>query len=108
MKWIPLQHESQIQEINERSKERPQVIFKHSTRCGISSVAKNRLEKSTPPQDIDFHYLDLIHYRSISNKIAEQYNVYHESPQVLVIKDGTCVYDESHMGISMKDIVQQV
>jgi bacillithiol system protein YtxJ len=108
MKWIPLQHESQIEEINERSKERPQVIFKHSTRCGISSVAKNRLEKSTPPRDIDFYYLDLIKYRPISNKIAERYNVYHESPQVLVIKDGACIYDESHMGISMAEIEENL
>ncbi len=56
----------------------------------------------------DFHYLDLINYRSLSNKIAETFGVNHESPQVLIIKDGTCVFDESHMGISMADIADQV
>jgi len=84
--------------------ERPQVIFKHSTRCGISAMAKSRLERSTPVENADFYYLDLINYRSLSRKVAEEFNVYHESPQVLVIRNGECIYDESHLGISMEDI----
>ena len=55
---------------------------------------------------MDFYYLDLINYRSISKKIEELYDVSHESPQVLVIKKGECVYDESHMSITMKDILE--
>lgn len=107
MKWIELNTEVQLNEIKELSKEKPQLIFKHSTRCAVSSMAKSRLERSTPPQNVDFYFLDLIRYRDISNKVAESFDVYHESPQVLLIKNGECVYDESHSGISMDDIADQ-
>ena len=106
MNWIALTSEDQLKEIRERSAQRPQVIFKHSTRCGISALAKSRLDKSNPSGDIDFYFLDLINYRALSKKVAEEFNVYHESPQVLVIKDGQCIYDESHMGITIDDILQ--
>lgn len=108
MNWIELTHEAQLEEIKERSKNKPQVIFKHSTRCSISSVAKNRLERSNPPQDADFYYLDLIQHKNISGKIAETFSVYHESPQILLIKNGECIYDESHSGISMDEITDQI
>jgi bacillithiol system protein YtxJ len=107
MGWISLTSEAQLDEIIAKSAERAQVIFKHSTRCSISSVAQQRLQKGTLPDEIDFHYLDLLAYRSLSNKIAEQFKVHHESPQVLVIKDGKCIYDESHLAISMNDIIEQ-
>src|SRR5204862_7760460 len=108
MKWIELTKEAQLEDIKKRSRLKPQVIFKHSTRCSISSVAKNRLERSTPPQDADFYFLDLIQHRTISGKIAETFSVYHESPQILLIKNGECVYDESHSGISMDEIAGQI
>lgn len=106
MNWIALSSEEQVKEIRERSAERAQVIFKHSTRCSISALAKSRLDKANPSEEIDFYFLDLIRYRSISNKVAEEFNIYHESPQVLVIRNGQCVYDESHLGISISDIVE--
>lgn len=84
---------------------KPQVIFKHSTRCSISAVAFQRLQKAQQPEGIDFYYLDLLAHRPISNRISEVFRVHHESPQVLVIKEGKCIYDESHLGISMFDIV---
>ena len=105
MQWIPLTDEKQLTDIINQSADRPQVIFKHSTRCSISAVALQRLQKETAPSDFDFYMLDLLAYRNRSNKIAEQFDVYHESPQVLVIRQGECVYDESHLGISMHDIV---
>lgn len=104
MKWIELKDEAQLDEIKEKSKDKPQVIFKHSTRCSISSMAKGRLERASAPDNMDFYYLDLITYRGVSNRIASLFNVYHESPQILVIKDGKCVYDESHGAISMADV----
>ncbi|HEY0677718.1 MAG TPA: bacillithiol system redox-active protein YtxJ [Chitinophagaceae bacterium] len=106
MNWISLTKEEQLKQIRERSGEKAQVIFKHSTRCGISSLAKSRLEKAKPAEGIDFYFLDLINYRSLSLKVAEVFNVYHESPQVLIIRNGECIYDESHLGISMDDIVK--
>ena len=108
MNWIELKSEDQINEIIEKSQSKPQVIFKHSTRCSISSMAKNRLERSVAPADTDFYYLDLIAHRNISNKVAAEFDVYHESPQILVVKNGECIYDESHSSISMSEIEEQV
>ena len=104
MNWIYLTSEVQLQDIKDRSKEKPQVIFKHSTRCGVSSMAKNRLDKGSEPEGMDFYFLDLIKYRNISNKISQDFKVYHESPQILIIKDGKSVYDESHSGIDLQEI----
>jgi bacillithiol system protein YtxJ len=107
MNWHPLTEESQLDTIVKQSFQQPIVIFKHSTRCSISAMAKNRLERVEQPENIPFYYLDLIRYRSLSNKIAEMFEVHHESPQVLLIKNGECVYDESHSGIDMTEIVEQ-
>ncbi|HMO32233.1 MAG TPA: bacillithiol system redox-active protein YtxJ [Lacibacter sp.] len=106
--WNPIQQEEQVRQIAELSHKAPQVIFKHSTRCSISSVAKNRLEKAGVPTGVQFHYLDLIAHRPVSNFIARFFGVNHESPQVLLIREGRCVYDESHMGISMDAIEEQL
>ncbi|HVV04494.1 MAG TPA: bacillithiol system redox-active protein YtxJ [Puia sp.] len=107
MNWITLQSESQLEDILKNSTHRPQVIFKHSTRCSTSALVKNRLERAPQPQDVDFYYLDLISYRPVSNKIAESFRIEHESPQVLVIRNGECIYDESHLGISMDEIAHR-
>ena len=107
MNWIPLHAESQLEEIRQRSALRPQVIFKHSTRCSTSQVVKGRLERAAPPTSVDFYYLDLLNYRPVSNKIAETFGIHHESPQVLVIRDGKCVFEESHLGITMDAILEQ-
>lgn len=88
--------------INEASFTTPQLLFKHSTSCNISADAWQELQMST----FDVHYLDLLTYRPISNAIAEQYNVLHKSPQVLVIKNGKCIYNESHWRIKNEDIQQ--
>ncbi len=106
MNWIALNAETQLQQIIERSAARPQLIFKHSTRCSISSMAKSRLERNFQPVNIDFYFLDLLAHRPLSQQVAEVFNVEHESPQILLIKDGRCVYNESHTGISMEDIVE--
>jgi bacillithiol system protein YtxJ len=107
MTWHPLTKIEQLQEIVDKSAHTPQVIYKHSTRCSISQVVKNRLEKEIAPEAVDFYFLDLIAYRSVSNAIAEQFSVHHESPQVLMIRKGECVYDDSHMAINMDDIAEQ-
>ncbi len=108
MHWNHLTSEEQLNDIISKSKERPQVIFKHSTRCSISAVALQRLQKAEQPEGAEFYFLDLIAYRPLSNKIADVFHVHHESPQVLVIKNGECVYDESHLAISMHEIKDQV
>ena len=107
MNWIQLNSDQQIEEIIRASDNQPQVIFKHSTRCSISTMAKGRLERAGLPGHVPFYYLDLLSHRPISNKIAEMFSVEHESPQVLVIKNGKCVYTESHSGIHMDEILEK-
>ncbi|MHA4811930.1 bacillithiol system redox-active protein YtxJ [Flavitalea flava] len=104
MNWITLQAESQLDDIREKSAGRPQVIFKHSTRCSTSAMVKGRLDRGKQPEMIDFYYLDLLNNRPLSNKIAEVFQIGHESPQILLIRNGKCVYNESHTGISMDEI----
>jgi bacillithiol system protein YtxJ len=108
MNWIDLTEEQQLAAIKAESNTRPVVIFKHSTRCSISTMAKGRLDRETAPAEASFYYLDLLRYRPVSNKIAEEFGVEHASPQVLLIKDGKCVYDESHNGIDMSEIDTQI
>ena len=108
MNWIPLTSVDQLAEIITLSANKPQVIFKHSTRCSTSSMALNRLERAETTDLADFYYLDLLQYRPISAQIAETFQVEHASPQVILIKNGSCTYDESHMGISMDEILEQV
>lgn len=107
MNWIEITDEAQLNDVKNLSATKPQLIFKHSTRCPVSSMAKTRLERGLTPDNIDFYYLDLIKHRNISQKIAETFDVNHESPQILLIKNGICIYDESHSGITMDEIVEQ-
>lgn len=108
MKWIPLQEMGQLDDIVALSHQQLQVIFKHSTRCSVSSMVLNRLEREEVPEGIHFYFLDLLSYRPISNAIAERFQVHHESPQIIVIKNGDVIYDESHMAIQMDEITSLV
>jgi bacillithiol system protein YtxJ len=107
MNWIPLTDQNQLETIQDLSFTTPQVILKHSTTCSISKMSLARLERSEAPTSIQFYYLDLLNYRAISNAIAEKFSVYHESPQILLIKNGDCNYDESPVGSQMEEIVEQ-
>ena len=108
MNWMPLQEESQLEKIIADSGTVPQVIFKHSTRCPISSMVKNRIDKNDAPDGSNFYFLDLIKHRNVSNKIAEDFNVPHQSPQILVIQNGKCIYNESHSAIVFDDIEEAI
>lgn len=107
MEWHSLTESAQLESIKQASFQRPVVIFKHSTRCSISHMAKSRLERAEAAAGVDFYYLDLIAHRALSNEAATMFSVYHESPQVLLISQGECIYDESHAGIDMGDILEQ-
>ncbi|PQJ74461.1 bacillithiol system redox-active protein YtxJ [Polaribacter gangjinensis] len=99
--WIPLTTENQLEEIKNSSKNKSVVIFKHSTSCGISNMVIKRFEKlfTEEHQSMEVYYLDLLNYRSISNEISRIFEVVHESPQVLVIKNEVSVFDASHYDI---------
>lgn len=103
MGWKTLSDQNEWQHILSLSHQQPQVIFKHSTRCSISSLAKSKVEKYLKETDA-FYLLDLLKYRPISNAIADNLNVTHQSPQVLVIRNGICIYHESHTGIDYDQI----
>jgi bacillithiol system protein YtxJ len=110
MNWIDLTSESQLSDIVFVSETQPVVIFKHSTRCSISVAAKGRLERQWDFEDseITAYYLDLLNYRSISNQIATDFQVHHESPQLLLIRKGECTYSETHSGITVQDLREQL
>ncbi len=108
MNWIQLTDLSLLDEIKIKSFQQAQVIFKHSTSCSISGMAKNRIERSNTYDEIDFYYLDLLKNRDISNAVAAEFQVSHESPQVLLIFKGECVYSESHYAINFEEIEQEV
>ncbi len=105
MNWQPINSIEQLEQIKAASYSTPQVIFKHSTTCSISRMALDRFERAEAPVNVDFHYLDLLNFRAISKEIATFFQVHHESPQVLLIKDGECIYDESHYGIMMDELI---
>ena len=107
LNWQLLNTVDGLEAIKEKSTEKTQVIFKHSTRCSISAMAKRRLERTWNLEEdkVDIHYLDLIAYRSISNQVADDFGVTHESPQILVIKDKQAVFHTSHSDISV-DVIE--
>ncbi len=103
MNWIALNDIIQLDEIGSASATKPVLLFKHSTSCGISRTALDRLERAWTDADNQAHtayYLDLLRFRAVSNAVAERYRITHESPQVLVIRNGECVSDASHFGIT--------
>ncbi len=108
MNWIPLNTITQLDDI--QKSDSTIIIFKHSTRCAVSSMAKRNLEfdKDLLPNTAPIYYLDLIANRDISNKITEIWGVRHESPQILIVKGDTCIYNASHSDIEMQDIVDHI
>lgn len=106
IEWRKVTDLGQLNEIIELSFEKPVLIFKHSTRCSISRFALKQFEN-----EYDFsidklqpYFLDLLAYRSISNEIASRFDVFHQSPQILVIKEGNSIYDASHDAITVADV----
>lgn len=111
MQWQTLNQIEQIETLAEKSKSQPIVIFKHSTICSISSTAKNRLERQWQEAGLDAvqpYYLDLLAFRPVSNEIADFFKVRHESPQLLLIQDGICTYNASHLGINLGEVKKRV
>lgn len=99
--WKPLVAIDQLDTIAESSQNTTAVIFKHSTQCHISRMVLSNFEREAAAlaTRADFYFLDLLQFRSVSNAVAERYGVIHQSPQLLVIKKATCVYDDSHHSI---------
>ena len=105
MRWIALESAEQIKNIQQNPGYN--IILKHSTRCSISMMAKRKFELDWEdlPEDISLYFLDLIKYRELSNQVASDFHVHHESPQLLLIKDGECILDQSHGSISVEEAI---
>ena len=105
--WHDLQAVDQLEDIFKNSFERPQLIFKHSISCGISAQIQHQLMSSSDElgQIADLHYLDLIRYRPASNQVANKFGIPHQSPQVLLIKEGEVVHHSSHFSIRPANII---
>lgn len=100
MKWKELNSLSDLETALKISHEQPVALFKHSTRCSVSLMAKKSVERFWD-LDIDAYYLDLIAHRDVSNAIAEQLEIQHQSPQMILVKDGKAIYNASHGSIDV-------
>lgn len=107
--WRVLSSPDQLLALDAASNERPQLIFKHSVRCSISHVAYARLQACSADllERMDLHYLDLIAHRELSNAIATSYQVYHQSPQAILIYRGEAVLDQSHYEVQAQELMEQ-
>jgi bacillithiol system protein YtxJ len=107
--WRPLTDLGQLNEIIDLSTEKPVLIFKHSTRCSISRMVFKQFENEFDLQDkVIPYFLDLLEYRNVSNEIASRFGVYHQSPQIILVKDGKAVYNASHESIGINKLAQFV
>ena len=108
MEWKNITDQNQISDI--KAAEGYSLIFKHSTRCSVSKMAKKRFELDWDaiPEGTNLYFLDLISHRAVSAQIAELFQVHHESPQILLIKDGSCVLDASHSDISAEEVAEVI
>jgi len=108
--WKPLTTLEQLETIATDSKTRTVVIFKHSTRCGISRMVIRQFEGAydIDPEKMDLYYLDLLAYRNVSDEVGFKFQVLHQSPQLLVIKNGVAVTHASHSGIQADALAQYV
>jgi bacillithiol system protein YtxJ len=110
MKLIPLEQLAQLAEIVTHSEASPVLIFKHSTRCSISVMAWGRLQRQWTDslQNISVYYLDLLNHRDISAEIAALFQIEHQSPQALLIRNGVCQYNASHSEIDVLSIQEKI
>lgn len=105
--WKPLTSSLELQELIRDSYHSKVLIFKHSTRCSVSTIAKMRLEEKWHEllsENPTIYLLDVIANRDLSRQVAQQFEVYHESPQILLIKNGESTHDASHFDITIEEL----
>lgn len=105
--WKKIESEEDLAKAIEDSFQNKIAIFKHSTSCFISRTVLKNFEKEVENSDrpVNVYYLDLLAHRSVSNKIAADFEIRHESPQLIVIENGKPVNNASHQNISLSQIV---
>ena len=106
--WKTIRSEEDLENAVKQSYENRVAIFKHSTSCFISKTVLKNFEKeieNSGEQNVSFYFLDLLAFRPISNKIAEDFAIRHESPQLIVLENGKAINNASHQDISLSQIV---
>ena len=105
--WKNIEKEEDLAKAIELSYQHKIAIFKHSTSCFISRTVLKNFEKEVDGSEEkpELYFLDLLAHRPISNKIAEDLGIRHESPQLIVIENGKPVNSASHQDISLSQIV---
>lgn len=108
--WNTISDPSETQTLVEKSKNRPQLIYKHSNQCSVSFIAKEGLDSSTEElnQIADLYIIDVIRQRNISNAIATLLKIRHESPQALLLTDGKVVWKGSHWDVNAEEILKKL
>lgn len=106
LNWLQLTTIDQLEQIKNESNTGAVLIFKHSTRCGISSMVIKQFEKlfQEEHKNLKVYYLDLLNYRSVSDEVGYKFQVMHQSPQLIVVRNGFSVYDAAHYDITQTDL----
>lgn len=108
--WNDLDNISQIKAAISASEHRPQLIYKHSSRCSVCFFAKKQVEEipETMREQLDLYFVDVIGWREVSDAIAEEFSITHESPQLLIIYDRAVVWHGSHREIQSNVITDKL
>ncbi|MDX6745890.1 bacillithiol system redox-active protein YtxJ [Polaribacter sp. PL03] len=106
LNWLPLTSLEQLETIKNESNTEAVLIFKHSTRCGISSMVIKQFEKlfTEEHKGLKVYYLDLLNYRNISDEVGYKFQVMHQSPQLIAVRNGVSVYDAAHYDITQTNL----
>lgn len=108
--WSVITQKEEVEKIIEASRERPQLIYKHSHRCSVCIMAREAIEESAEAlsEQMDLHFVNVIHQRDISNHIASSLGIRHESPQAILMDGGEVAWHGSHWQIKSKSILEQL
>ena len=108
LNWLPLTSLEQLETIKKESNTEAILIFKHSTRCGISSMVIKQFEKlfTTEHSNLKVYYLDLLNYRNISDEVGHKFQIMHQSPQLIVVRNEVSIHDASHNDITETNLTR--
>ena len=106
MKWESICNLESLQTIIANSEVKPQLLFKHSSRCFISTIVRSKFDDANNPALIDYLHIDVLSCRSLSSLVAEHFGITHQSPQAILVYKGECVLDESHQSIDPAEFLE--
>ncbi len=96
---IDFLEEEQWQGLLDQSMNESVFLFKHSIRCGVSSMVLRRFEKQMRERNKNYYFLNILANRYLSNWIADELNIRHESPQLIVLKEAKVIAYDSHYNL---------